>query len=90
MELWYKVAIPQAEVREGRSFNPDDFAIAFEHVVAQVAPEDYPYPQHFFDRTCFTRALKEHVDLVLLRRSERGAEGQSGRARCQCRPGRWP
>src|SRR5207249_1711595 len=28
MEPWYKVALPRTEVREGRSFNPDEFAIA--------------------------------------------------------------
>jgi hypothetical protein len=28
MEPWYKVAMPRKEVREGRSFNPDEFAIA--------------------------------------------------------------
>ena len=28
MEPWYKVVTPRKEVREGRSFNPDEFAIA--------------------------------------------------------------
>ncbi len=28
MEPWYKVAMPRPEVREGRSFNPDECAIA--------------------------------------------------------------
>ena len=41
MEPWYKVATPRKEVREGRSFNPDEFAIALEQVVAGTAPEDY-------------------------------------------------
>ena len=30
MEPWYKVATSRKEVREGRSFNPDEFAIALE------------------------------------------------------------
>ena len=30
MEPWYKVATPRKEVREGRSFNPNEFAIALE------------------------------------------------------------
>ena len=34
MDPWYKVATPRKEVREGRSFNPDEFAIALEQVVA--------------------------------------------------------
>jgi len=38
MEPWYKVATPRKEVREGRSFNPDEFAIALEQVVAGTAP----------------------------------------------------
>lgn len=31
MEPWYKVMTPRAEVREGSSFNPDEFAIPLEH-----------------------------------------------------------
>jgi hypothetical protein len=67
MEPWYKVTTPRAEVREGRSFNPDEFAIALEQVVAGKAPEDYREPKQFFDRTVFTRALTEHLGLVLRR-----------------------
>ncbi|MCW5982022.1 MAG: hypothetical protein KIT09_28310 [Bryobacteraceae bacterium] len=36
MESWYKVATSRREVREGRSFNPDEFAIALEQVVADL------------------------------------------------------
>src|SRR5918995_1918400 len=67
MEPWYKVATPRKEVREGRSFNPDEFAIALEQVVAGNAPEDYRDPEKFFLRTCFTRALMEHAGMVLQR-----------------------
>lgn len=69
MEPWYKVATPRAEVREGRSFNPDEFAIALEQVVAGTAPLDYRDAEHFFSRTYFTRALKEHAGMVLRRLS---------------------
>jgi hypothetical protein len=41
MEPWYKITMPRAEVREGRSFNPDEFAIALEQVGAGKAPLDY-------------------------------------------------
>src|SRR2546425_6654013 len=71
MEPWYKVATPCKEVREGRSFNPDEFAIALEQVVAGTAPEDYRDPAQFFARTCFTRALREHAGMVLRRLSGR-------------------
>jgi hypothetical protein len=71
MEPWYKVTTPRREVREGRSFNPDEFAIALEQVVAGTAPEDYRDPQQFFARTCFTRALREHAGMVLRRLSGR-------------------
>lgn len=67
MEPWYKIAQPRQEVSEGRSFNPDEFAIALEQVVAQTAPEDYRDATKFFSRTVFTRALKDHVGLVLRR-----------------------
>jgi len=67
MEPWYKVVTPRKEVREGRSFNPDEFAIALEQVVAGTAPDDYKRPEQFFARTCFTRALTEHTGMVLRR-----------------------
>jgi hypothetical protein len=67
MEPWYRVAIPRKEVREGRSFNPDEFAIALEQVVAGTAPEDYRDPEKFFARTCFTRALRDHAAMALRR-----------------------
>jgi hypothetical protein len=67
MEPWYKVTTPRVEVREGRSFNPDEFAIALEQVVARKAPLDYRDPKQFFDRTVFTRALDEHLGMVLRR-----------------------
>jgi hypothetical protein len=69
MDPWYKVVTPRKEVREGRSFNPDEFAIALEQVVAKSAPEDYRDPEQFFARTCFTRAFREHVGMVLRRLS---------------------
>ena len=71
MEPWYKVTTPRAEVREGRSFNPDEFAIALEQVAAGGGPDDYRDPVKFFARTCFTRALKEHMGMVLRRLSGR-------------------
>src|SRR5256884_8522725 len=69
MEPWYKVATPRKEVREGRSFNPDEFAIALEQVVAGRAPKDYSDPEQFFARTYVTRALREHAGMVLRRLS---------------------
>ena len=67
MEPWYKVVTPRKEVREGRSFNPDEFAIALEQVVSGSAPDDYCKPEQFFARTCFTRALSDHAGMVLRR-----------------------
>ncbi|MCY4199355.1 MAG: DUF499 domain-containing protein [Rhodobacteraceae bacterium] len=66
-EPWYKITTPRREVREGRSFSPDEFAIALEQVVAGTAPPDYSNPTQFFSRTCFTRALKDHLGMVLRR-----------------------
>ncbi len=73
MDPWYKIALPRTEVREGRSFDPKEFAIHLEQVVAGTAPEDYRNPDQFFGRTCFTRALREHTGMVLRRLS-----GQTG------------
>jgi hypothetical protein len=69
MDPWYKHVTPRHEVREGRSFSPDEFAIALEQVVAGTAPDDYTKPEQFFARTCFTRALKDHAGMVLRRLS---------------------
>ncbi len=67
MEPWYKIVQPRSEVREGRSFNPDEFAIHLEQVVSGAAPDDYKNPIDFFARTCFTAALREHMGMVLRR-----------------------
>jgi len=67
MDPWYKVTSPRKEVREGRSFNPDEFAIALEQVIAGTAPKDYTDPKEFFKRTCFTRALRDHAAMALRR-----------------------
>lgn len=67
MTPWYKAVQLRKEVREGRSFSPDEFAIALEQVVDGRAPTDYCDPAQFFSRTCFTRALKEQASLVLRR-----------------------
>ena len=69
MQPWYRVVTLRKEVREGRSFSPDEFAIAMEQVVAGTAPPDYSDPEQFFSRTCFTRALTEHSGMVLRRLS---------------------
>jgi hypothetical protein len=34
-EPWYKIVTPRKEVREGRSFNPDEFAVALECLKAE-------------------------------------------------------
>ncbi|HUW34444.1 MAG TPA: DUF499 domain-containing protein [Planctomycetota bacterium] len=67
MDHWYRVVSPRKEVREGRSFNPHEFAIALEQVVAGNATEDYRDPVQFFSRTVFTKALSEHAGMVLRR-----------------------
>lgn len=69
LDLWYRVAVPRDEVRQGRSFNPDEFAIHLEQVVAKRGTEDYRDPEKFFLRNVFTRALKEHAGMVLQRLS---------------------
>ena len=40
MEPWYRVVTLRKEVREGRSFSPDEFTIALKQVVADTASED--------------------------------------------------
>ena len=70
MEPWHKLVTPRKEVREGRSFNPDEFAIHLEQIVNGTAPEDYKNPEPFFARTCFTSALKEHFAMTLRRLQE--------------------
>ena len=71
MDPWYRVVTPREEVREGRSFNPDEFAIDLAQVVNGTAPRDYQDPAQFFSRTFFTQALTEHTGTVLRRLSGR-------------------
>ena len=71
MDPWYRVVTPREEVREGRSFNPDEFAIDLAQVVNGTAPRDYQDPAQFFSRTFFTQALSEHTGTVLRRLSGR-------------------
>jgi predicted AAA+ superfamily ATPase len=67
MDPWYRIATPRKEVREGRSFSPDEFAITLEQVVAGTAPEDYRLPERFFTCSCFSRALTDRSGMVLRR-----------------------
>ena len=67
LQPWYHVVTARPEVREGRSFSPDEFAIALEQVKAGTAPPDYTVPAQFFARTCFTGALTSHSGMVLRR-----------------------
>ena len=69
MDPWYKIVTPRREVREGRSFNPDEFAIALDQVVDGKAPVDYQDPEQFFSKTYFTQSLTEHTGTVLRRLS---------------------
>ncbi len=65
MEPRFRLVQPRTEVRQVRSFNPDDFAL--EQVVIGTAPLDYKDPARFFERNVFTRAVTEHAS-VLVRR----------------------
>jgi hypothetical protein len=60
MDSWYKVIQPRAEVREGRSFNPDELAIVLDQVVAGTLPQDYTNPANFSACTCFQGAGRAH------------------------------
>ena len=71
LDPWYRVVTPREEVREGRSFNPDEFAIDLAQVITGHAPKDYSDPAQFFSRTFFTQALTEHTGTVLRRLSGR-------------------
>ncbi len=82
MDPWYKHVMPRREVREGRSFSPDEFAIALEQVVAGTAPDDYKKPEQFFSRTCFTRALQEHAGMVLRRLAGKTEQHRAGADAC--------
>jgi hypothetical protein len=67
IEPWLRATTPRTEVREGRSFNPDEFAIALEQVVAGTAPADYLNPAQFFARTYITAAMRDQLGTVLRR-----------------------
>ncbi len=67
LDPWCKVGTARREVWEGRSFSPDEFAIALEQMVAGTASPDYREQAPFFSCTCFTGALTEHSGMALRR-----------------------
>jgi hypothetical protein len=67
LEPWLRAVAPRPELRDGRSFNPDEFAIALEQVVGGTAPSDYLQPEQFFSRTYLTAAMHEQIGIVLRR-----------------------
>ena len=69
MNPWYNVVTLRREVQEGRSFSPDEFAIALEQIIAGTAPTDYTDASQFFSRTCFTSTLTDIAAKVLRRLS---------------------
>ena len=73
LKPWRRVVAPRWEVRDGRSFSPDEFAIGLEQVAAGTAPRDYGGPARFFARTVFTRALRDHAGMALRRPAGRTA-----------------
>ena len=64
---WYATVTLREELREGRSFKSDEFAIALQEVIAGNAPDDYKRPEQFFARTYFTTALRQHTAMTLRR-----------------------
>lgn len=51
LDPWYKIVTPRKEVREGRSFNPDEFAIALEQIVwfeEMIGPEEVGFEKGVF------------------------------------------
>jgi hypothetical protein len=73
LKSWHLVVKPREEVRLGRSFNPDEFAIHLEQVIGGSAPDDYKDPVKFFARSYFTQALARHTGMVLRRLSGESA-----------------
>src|SRR5262245_51190291 len=84
MEPWFKIAVPRREVREGRSFSPDELPSHLEQVVAGTAPEDYSKPEQFFraqlyagvERPCrhgAAPATRSAISLQWFGRRRRGA-----------------
>jgi hypothetical protein len=57
MDPWYKHAIPRREVREGRSFSPDEFAIASNTWSLVPPPTITPTRNNSSRAPGFTRAL---------------------------------
>ena len=83
MEPWYKVATLRKEVREGRSFNPDEFAIALEQVVAGTdfvgkgefglgsgRKSDGTYDRMWFQELMASDEVAYEADVFLLRKTK--------------------
>jgi predicted AAA+ superfamily ATPase len=68
MDPWYKVATPRKEVREGRSFNPDDSPSLWNRSSPGTRRKIIA-TRRSFSRAPASRALKDHAGMVLQRLS---------------------
>lgn len=75
LKAWRQVAIPHADIRQGR-FDASVFAADLGEVLAGRGSEDYRDPARFFGKTYLTRNLSELLREVMGRLSGRaGSEG---------------
>jgi hypothetical protein len=65
MKPWWKVAVPNEDIRKGR-LDPSVFAIDLGDVTMGGAPPEYRDPARFFTRTYMTNGLRELLVKVLV------------------------
>jgi hypothetical protein len=67
MKPWYKVITPREDLRDGRPLDASEFAVHLDHVRDGRAPAVYQDPTEFFERTFFTKNLRELATQVVRR-----------------------
>jgi len=69
MKPWFKVVTPREDLRDGRPLDAAEFAVHLDKVRRGDAPAVYLNPVEFFERTYFTKTLRDLAVQVVRRLS---------------------
>lgn len=67
LKPWYKLVFPREDLREGKPLDASEFAVHLDQIRNKRAPEDYQFPEKFFERTYLTKGLKTLLIEVIRR-----------------------
>ncbi len=77
LKPWHLVIQPRADLQDGRAFDASEFAVELDAIRKGQGHELYRDPAQLFERTFFTRSLKELTSQVLRRLSGETVESSA-------------